>query len=157
MTYKHHRRCQKLCPLAWMHAWHLCDMDWWTFSNILDVPRIVATAMEIHATRSISEFTGLSYIYLLFTLFSLWHLIENKEEEINQVIWEKDMPWDHHTQSSCFWMSRPNGRVLILRNEMPPHHVETTFRVEYMQGLVKHFWKNLLKKDETLASVQSSW
>ncbi|GFT63225.1 hypothetical protein TNCV_4747191 [Trichonephila clavipes] len=41
-----------------MHARHRRDMDWQTCSKIPGVSQIVAAAMDIHTTRSISELAG---------------------------------------------------------------------------------------------------
>ncbi|GFW73042.1 hypothetical protein TNCV_831611 [Trichonephila clavipes] len=62
MTLKHPKRCLKWLPLACMHIRH--DMDWQTCSKIPSVSRIVAVRNN-HATRSISELTGLTSIVAL--------------------------------------------------------------------------------------------
>lgn len=50
--------------------------------GLMKISLIVAAVMEIPTTRSILEFTCMSYTV------SLWHSRENNQEEVNDMIWK---------------------------------------------------------------------
>ncbi|GFU99894.1 uncharacterized protein TNCV_1257431 [Trichonephila clavipes] len=52
----------EIAALACMHTQHRRDMEWWTCSKIPRFSRIAAAALDIHATRSLSELKGVSSI-----------------------------------------------------------------------------------------------
>ncbi|GFT68320.1 hypothetical protein TNCV_659291 [Trichonephila clavipes] len=54
--------CQEV---AFKHARHRSDMDWWTCSKIPGVSLILAEVIDIRAARSISELKGVSSIMAL--------------------------------------------------------------------------------------------
>ncbi|GFT06215.1 hypothetical protein TNCV_800361 [Trichonephila clavipes] len=92
------------------------------------VSRIVAAMMDIRATRSISELTGVLCTKLIMAP-------QRKEipEEINKGIWEAKQG-DHHAQSTCLEMSGPNGQARIFHNGMEPGPIETTYGGKQVQG-----------------------
>lgn len=99
-------------------------MDLRTLSKYPIVVVMEATAMDIHVSRFISEFTaGFVHNFLRGNQSR-----ENKSYDLEKML------RDGHAQSNCFQIFSPNGQVCPLHNEMAPLHVETTFQVECVQG-----------------------
>lgn len=57
----------EIAPIAWMHAWHLIDMDWRALWKVHVFPMTVSASVEICTTGFISEITYVSYTMLFKT------------------------------------------------------------------------------------------